>query len=160
VTKRKRTYNLRLIRATWPYTVQEVAALLQVHKGAVLRWLNEGLRADQSRRPFLIRGDELVRFLSERQQARKRKCRVQEFFCFKCRAPSTIYLNIVDIVIESASRFRMKALCADCGTPVNKMQAISNLEKIKSVFHVQELAGQHLIERAAANANSDLEGVS
>jgi hypothetical protein len=57
--RRKRRYNLPRIKATWPYTVQEVAELLCVHKNAVLRWLNDGLTEDRSQRPFLIRGTEL-----------------------------------------------------------------------------------------------------
>jgi excisionase family DNA binding protein len=38
---------VRLIKATWPYTVQEIAELFKIHKNAVLRWLREGLRADR-----------------------------------------------------------------------------------------------------------------
>jgi hypothetical protein len=157
VIERKRTYNVRLIKATWPYSVQEIAALLHVHKNAVLRWLNEGLQADKSQRPFLVRGDELIRFLSARQQSRKRKCGCTEFFCFKCRAPRETYLGIVDILVESADRFRMKGLCVVCGTPVNKMQGMRNLEKIKGIFNVMEMTGQHLMERPVPSANGDFE---
>jgi excisionase family DNA binding protein len=66
---RKRRYNVRSIKATLPYTVQEVAKLLGIHKHAVLRWLKGGLYADRSQRPFLIRGDELARFLNERHSS-------------------------------------------------------------------------------------------
>lgn len=157
MARRKRTYNLRLIKATWPYTVQEIAALFAVHKNAVLRWLKEGLHANKDKRPFLIRGDELIRFLSARQQSRKRKCSLTEFFCFKCRAPREAYLGIADVVIESPSRFRVKALCAVCSTAVNKVQGVKKLQKIQSIFHVQQLAGLHLIECVDASVNCDLE---
>ena len=46
--RKKRRYNIRRVKATWPYTVQEIAELLGVHKNAVLRWLHDGLRADRS----------------------------------------------------------------------------------------------------------------
>ena len=157
MAKRKRAYNVRLIKATWPYTVQEIAALLKVHKNAVLRWLNQGLQANRDKRPFLIRGDELIRFLTVRKHRNKHECNVTEFFCFKCRSPREAYLGIADVVIESPTRFRVKALCVLCGTAVNKMQGIKKLQKIQSVFHVQQLAGQHLIECISPSVNSDLE---
>ena len=157
MAKRKRAYNVRLIKATWPYTVQEIAALLKVHKNAVLRWLNQGLQANRDKRPFLIRGDELIRFLTVRKQSKKRECKVTEFFCFKCRAPREAYLGIADVVIESPTRFRVKALCAVCSTAVNKMQGIEKLQKVQTVFHVQQLAGQHLMECVNPSVNSDLE---
>jgi excisionase family DNA binding protein len=155
--RRKRRYNVRAMRATWPYTVQEIAELLGVHKNAVLRWLGDGLSADRSQRPFLIRGDELIRFLKQRQDGGRHKCRPEEFYCFRCRVPREACLGIVDIVIESATRLRLQALCAVCETTMNKVQNVSELPKIRNRFHVQQLAGEHLIERAGPSLNSDLE---
>ena len=155
--RKKRTYNTRLIRATWPYTVQEVSALFKVHKNAPLRWLKEGLQANGDGRPYLIRGDELMRFLRARQQGKKHCCKLREFFCFKCRVPREAYLNIADIIIESPYRFRVKALCAVCTTNVSKVQNIQKLAEIRTCFHLQQLEGQHLIERDEPSVNSDSE---
>ena len=154
--KRKR-YNTRLIKTTWPYTVQEIARLFNVHKNAPLRWLKEGLHADKIRNEYLIRGDELIRFLSDRHQKKKQKCGTNEFFCFKCRAPRRAYLDIADVVIISPSRFRLKGICTECGTPVNKAQGIRNLHKIQNCFHIQQMEGQHIIELIDPIVNSDME---
>jgi hypothetical protein len=155
--RRGRTYNLRLIKMTWPYTVQEVAAMFGVHKNAVLRWLKEGLQANKDKRPFLIRGDELSRFLSHRKLVRKQRCSWSQCFCFKCRAPREAYLGMVDVWIESSSRFRLKALCEECSTPMNKVQPIANLPRIQKSLHVQQLEERHLKGFAPASLNSDLE---
>jgi excisionase family DNA binding protein len=157
--RHKRRYNVRMIKATWPYSVQEIAELLGVHKNAVLRWLREGLQANRDRRPFLIRGDELARFLSARQAAKRRKCAATEFYCFKCRSPREAYLGIADVVIETSSKLRLKALCSVCSTSVNKVQGVRDLEKILSRFHVQELAGEHLLGSTAPSLNSGLENL-
>ena len=157
MAKRKRTYNVRLIKATWPYSVQEIAALYGLHKNAVLRWLKEGLQPNGDKRPHLIRGEELARFLTARQKGRKRKCSVREFYCFKCRAPREAYLGIADIVFLSPTRFRVKALCAVCSTPVNKVQGIASLQQIQKFFHVQQLTGEHLMASGDPSVNSDLE---
>jgi hypothetical protein len=155
--RRKRRYNTRLIKATWPYTVQEIAELFDIHKNAVLRWLKEGLNADRSQRPYLIRGDELTRFLGQRQNGKRQQCAPGQFFCFKCRVPREAYLGIADIKIESPTRFRINALCSVCDTSMNKVQSVRNLAKIKTLFHIQELNGEHLLECAALSLNSDLE---
>lgn len=155
--KRRRNYNLRRIKATWPYTAPEVAKTLGIHKNAVLRWLKEGLRANRDKRPFLIRGDELIRFLSARQQSRRQKCAADEFYCFKCRVPRKAYLNIADVEFVSPSRFRVKAICEVCSTALNKMQGAGNLAKIQQTFHVQQLAELHLNEGASPNLKRDKE---
>jgi hypothetical protein len=155
--RRKRRYNVRRIKATWPYSVQEIAGLFAIHKNAVLRWLKEGLTANRDQRPFLIRGDELTRFLTARQNGNRQKCAPDEFFCFKCRTPRGAYLGMADIVIESPTRLRVKALCGICDTLVNKVQSVRNLEQIKTRFDVQQLTGEHLLECAAPSLNSDLE---
>jgi excisionase family DNA binding protein len=157
VSKHKRTYNVRLIKATWPYSVQEVAALYGLHKNAVLRWLKDGLQANGDGRPYRIRGSELARFLSARQRGRKRKCGPKEFYCFKCHAPREAYLGMADIVFSSPTRFRVKAICAVCSTTINKVQGIRNLRKIQESFHVQQMTGEHLLERTDPSVNSDLE---
>jgi hypothetical protein len=151
-----RTYNVRRIKATWPYTVQEIAELFRIHKNAVLRWLKDGLRANKDQRPFLIRGEELIRFLNARQTRKKCKCTATEFYCFKCRGPREAYLGIVDIAIESPARLRVKSLCAICSTPINKVQNARDLPKIKNRFHVQQLTGERILDRTVASLNSDL----
>lgn len=155
--RRGRSYNVRLPKATWPYTVQEVAALFGVHKNAVLRWLREGLQANTDKRPFLIRGDELIRFLRHRKLVRQQECSWSQCFCFCCRAPREPYLGMVDVSIESPSRFRMKALCEQCGTQMNKVQSITTLPRVQKLLHVQQLEKRHLKGSATASVNSDLE---
>jgi hypothetical protein len=146
---------VRRIKATWPYSVQEIAELFGIQKNAVLRWLKDGLQANRDQRPFLIRGDELARFLTARQANYRRKCTATEFYCFRCRAPREAYLGIADVIIENPFRLRVKSLCSVCSTPINKVQRVCDLAKIQVWFHVQELAGEHLLDSTAPSLNSD-----
>ncbi len=154
---RKRTYNVRLIKATWPYTVQEIADLFGLHKNVVLRWLKEGLHADRSSRPFLIRGDELSRFLSARMAKRRTKCAPDQFYCFKCRGPSEAYLGIADVAIETPTTLRLMSICAVCSTRVSKAQAVRDLPRIRTRFKIQQLTGEHVLGRSDASVNVDSE---
>jgi hypothetical protein len=155
--KRKRTYNLRLIKMTWLYSVQEIAARYGLHKGTVLRWLDEGLRLNDDLRPYRIRGDELARFLGARQKTRKHKCRPNEFYCFKCREPREAFMGIADIDFEAPTRFRVKSICAVCNTRISKVQALRNLAKIQNSFHVQQLMGEHIPACLNPSVNTDSE---
>ena len=157
MAKGTRRYNLRLIKATWPYVVPEIAEVLGVHEGSVLRWIKEGLTPNPGSKPYLIRGTELQRFLIARQSKPVKTCAQAELYCFKCRAPRRAYLDIVDIVIESPKRLRLKGLCAVCGTNLNKTQSARDLPAIRDRFNVQELTGEHLLERDTPNLNVDLE---
>ena len=67
---------------------------------------------------------------------------------------------MADIVIESPTRLRVLALCSVCETPINKVQSVRDLPKIKERFNVQQLAGEHLIERASPSLNSDFGGMT
>lgn len=137
------------------YTVQEIADLFDLHKNAVLHWLKDGLNANPDGRPYLIRGDELIRFLNERQKSKKQKCALDELFCFKCRTPRKAYEGIVDLTIETPTCFRIKGLCVVCGTRVNKVQGIKNLAKIEDCFHIQQREDLRIREGVNSSVNSD-----
>ena len=154
--KRKRTYNPRLIKATAAYSPRELADVYRLHKNAVLRWKKDGLKPIDESRKYLFRGNEIIRFLPARQKSRKRKCTQTEFYCFKCRVPRGARDGAASVVIESSSRFRVKAQCAVCGTPVNKVQGIQNLPQIENCFRVLRLEGRRLIECANPSVNSDI----
>lgn len=141
----RRTYNLRRIKATFAYAIPEVAALLGVHKNAVIQWGKQGLTIDRSGRPHLVRGSDLQRFLETRQRSRKHRCRAEEFYCFKCRAPREAALGIADLAILSPTRMRLSAICASCESRINKVQAVRDLPKVAKAFHLQELRGRHLL---------------
>lgn len=156
VRTRSRRYNLRRIKATYPYSVPEVARLLCVHKNAVLRWLKQGLSADGPPRLRLIRGEALIRFMSERQQARRRKCKLTEFFCFRCRVQREALPGSAAVVREGPHRLRLTAKCVACATAVNKVQGLQALTKIRAAFDLGQLDQGHLRECADASVDGAL----
>lgn len=153
----KRTYNTRLLKATMPYTVQEIAELYGLHKNVVRRWFKVGLQPIDQRKPFLVRGAELARFLKARQVARKAKCRPHEFYCLKCRAPRQPFGNMVDVIQESPRLIRVKAVCDTCGTAINKGQSLHNLPLLEKTFSVQQRTGFDLFHYTEPRLNVDME---
>ena len=63
--------NPRLVKIYRNYSVEEIARLFGLHKNTVRNWLKQGLPAIDDRRPILILGRELSRFLQERRQKAK-----------------------------------------------------------------------------------------
>jgi hypothetical protein len=155
--KRKRTYNIRLIKATVSYSPYEIAILFGLHKNAVLRWKKDGLQTIDGRKPYLIRGNILKAFLDERQKNRKQKCAADEFFCVRCRAPCRAREGQAEVVFERLKIIRLKAICALCGTPMNKAQSAKNLAEIMKIFYVQKLEGSHISGCIDPSVNSDTE---
>jgi hypothetical protein len=86
---RKRHPNPRLAKIHRNYTVEEVAALFDVHKNSVRNWVKGGLPTSDDRRPMLILGRDLVAFLQARRVKNKRPCQPGEIYCMRCRVAQT-----------------------------------------------------------------------
>src|SRR5262249_12340917 len=66
--------NPRLVKVHRNYSVEEIARLLALHKNTVRNVRRQGLAAIDDRRPTLIVGQELTRFLQDRRRKSKQVC--------------------------------------------------------------------------------------
>jgi len=73
--------NPRLAKLHRTYSVEEVARLFKLHKNTVRNWLKQGLTPIDDRRPILILGKELSRFLQERRHKAKQVCGPGRIYC-------------------------------------------------------------------------------
>lgn len=101
------------------YRIDEAARCLGVCKATVRRWVSDGLPAVSDKRPFLIRGADLIAFLNARK-AKRRRCDLGECFCVKCRAPKRPIAHGAHITLSRAGRPQLRGECADCGTSMMK----------------------------------------
>ena len=114
-----RSPSWRRIRLHRNYTVDEAARALGVAKGTVRRWLKVGLPSIADRRPLLILGVDLVGFLRARR-AKKATCRLDECYCFSCRAPRRPAFNAVEFIPLTSKGGNLRALCEECSTVMHK----------------------------------------
>src|SRR5262249_36537060 len=133
---RKLTYNIRLIRSTTCYSIQEVAELFRLHPNAVRRWLKVGLRTIDGRRPLYIHGSELAQFLEARQRGRKRRCAPDELYCCRCRAPRRPAGGQVAVEQLNARQILIRAMCELCGSRMNRGGPIRRLLDLPKLFTV------------------------
>ncbi len=143
---KQRTYDTRLICIGLSYSVQEIAELYGLHKNAVLRWIKGGLPVIDDKKPYLIHGSELVAYLKNKQQGRKRKCQPDEFFCCKCRAPRKALENLADITIRNEIKLSISGLCAVCNTQMHRVGTVKKLAEYQKIFLIRTIQGQHITE--------------
>lgn len=153
---KKRTYNLRRIRIGQSYSVLEISELFGVHKNAISRWIKDGLRPTDQHKPYLIHGSVLAEYLRKKQSGRKRKCRPEEFYCCKCRAPRRAWENLADIKIQNEAKLFITGICAVCETSVNRMGATGKLAEYQKIFTVQTIQDERIRETAPPTVNSDM----
>lgn len=122
-------YNTHRISKRKTYTVNEIAALFDIHTKTIHLWSTQGLRAVEGSFPHLIPGEELARFLDERQNKRKCKLAVDELYCVKCQQarkglPDTIDIIVTQKRMGGGKTFIIKkARCEICGGKMNRFDA-------------------------------------
>jgi ribosome biogenesis SPOUT family RNA methylase Rps3 len=82
-----RRFNTKLIRKRRTYTTKDIAALFGMHTRSVQQWIaKNGLSPiEGSSNPYLIYGETLYDFLTQKKQKRKCSLQANEFYCFKCK---------------------------------------------------------------------------
>ena len=122
MSKKKRTYPLRLIRENYTYSLDQIADMYGVDLATVRRWIRfEGLERLPKTRPYLVHSTALRRFLEKRQKSRKQKCGDQEAYCLKCRCPRTPLSGTGRADQQPNGCIRFHAACATCGRKINRV---------------------------------------
>lgn len=142
--RRSRTYNTRLIKRAATYTPDEIAGLYRVHINSVRQWMTSGLSPIDEKRPILIHGSTLFKYLNQKQAKRKRCCSPSQFYCFGCREPRKPLDNLVMIEKQGEHIIRLRAICEVCGTRLNKAGSQSKLAEYSKIFSVQPLDTPHI----------------
>lgn len=139
----KRSPDLRKIRTTRVYRVQDIANALDREARTVRTWIKAGLPTLDDRGTALVDGAALKSWLKERNASRKQKCLPDEFYCCKCTKPRNARLGSVSFHARNAKTITIKALCVHCGTRMNKAAASADIAEIQVQLqpHMPRLTG-------------------
>ncbi len=141
---RRRRPNPRLVKIHRNYTVEEVARTLGAHKNTVRAWITKGLPTIDSRRPTLIHGLDLARFLETRRKAAKQTCDPGQIYCVKCRFPKTPAGRMADYIPITATSGNLRGICPDCEILIHRRVSRAKLDCVRSNL---EVAFPHLEPR-------------
>jgi excisionase family DNA binding protein len=149
--------NYQLIKIHRNYDPGEIADLLRVHKNTVLRWIKTGLPLVETRRPFLILGEDLRAYLKQIRVGKKQKCQLWEMYCFKCRAPKKPAFGEVDFKPRVEPMGNLVGLCPDCSTVMNRSINRAALDRLKGDLKVSfPVVQEHIVGSNSPSLNSDL----
>jgi hypothetical protein len=157
--RRKRSYNVRLVKRDLCYAPQEIAELFGIHVQAVRRWIKGGLQTIDERKPFLVHGSDLIQFLTERQSSRKRRCRPDQLFCCHCRLPKRPRDGAVSVQMFNETQLNLAGRCEECRSPMNRVGSVGRLDEYRRIFVVKTIAPPRLGENASTPVIRHLEGI-
>jgi excisionase family DNA binding protein len=134
---RRHRIDPRLAKSHRTYTVEEVARLFGVHRHTVRTWLKAGLLAIDDRRPILILGLELRRFLESRRAARKRPTPPGMIYCLRCREPRPPAGGIADYQPRSAGAGDLIGICPVCEAMLYRRVNFAKLGAVRGPLEVR-----------------------
>jgi len=154
---KKRHPNHRLVKIHRNYTVEEIANLFGVHKNTVRNWVKKGLTPIDGRRPMLVLGHDLAKFLRTRRTKNKQTCKPGELYCVRCRAPRFPAGNMAEYSPVTEKFGNLTAICPDCDAIMNQRMNWARIVELSGKMDItfpEEL--QHIVKRTKPTVNSDL----
>ena len=157
--QRKQRLDIRKIRLSKCYSVQEAAMLLGVTPGTVRACIRRGLPVLEKCNPPLIPGDGMKAWLKARAKARKHHCQPDELYCCRCRSPQKAKPGSVEITPRNKKTVSIRALCDSCGTKMNRAGSLAGIAEIRAAFGLNTVDPESLAvcENPAVNQHSEKE---
>jgi len=153
-------YNPNRVKVNRSYTYEELAAVFGIHKNTIAAWVKGGLPCMNERRPFLILGRDAKVFLQERRVNKKQKCKENEFYCVRCKAPVKPAENFVEYTPITDTKGRLTGLCECCECCegiVNKFISYASVDAYSLIFTLEKPIGlEHIKDTPTPLLNSDL----
>ncbi len=110
-------YNLARINTNMSYTLHEITDRLNINHKTCLRWIQDGLAiVDGSKKPILILGSTLKKFLTNKHMKKQFKLGRSEFYCLTCKKPTMAKRGSNKILSG-----RKTALCRVCNGKISRI---------------------------------------
>jgi hypothetical protein len=128
--------NPRLVKIHRNYSVEEVARLFGLHKNTVRTWLKQGLAAIDERRPTLVLGRELWRFLHGRRRSAKQSCGPGRIYCIACRTPKVPAGKMADCTPIGHLAGNLCGICPDCDRLIYRRVNLAKIDAVRGDLEI------------------------
>lgn len=122
-----RRFSTRGISKDRVYTYKIAARRVGVSEATFRKWPKSGLRVIAERRPFLVRGADLIEFLQRREAGRTVIVAKGQFYCLRCKAPRNPCEGSVTYSATTVLTGRLSGVCAVCGGKVGQFCSAANV---------------------------------
>lgn len=129
------------VKVHYSYAVQELAAILGVHKNTVRNWQSAGLQPVDSNRPLLFNGQVVRDFLIKRQKDRKFPCPPGTLYCLRCRQPRAPAAGSVEYRPSKSSSGNLRAICNACEGVMHRRVREADIARVMPGCRVQSRQG-------------------
>jgi helix-turn-helix protein len=152
----RRHPNPKLVKIHRNYTVEEAARKLGVHKNSVRAWIKSGLPVMNERRPTLIYGLDLLRFLQTRRKSARRPCPPGHMYCLRCRVPQRPAGDMADYVPMAVASGNLRGICPSCETLMHRRINLMQLEALRAILDISiRQAFPHIGDGQSLSVNCD-----
>ncbi len=124
-----RRMSLRGIAKDRVYTLKLAARAIGKSEATLRKWRHEGLRTIDDKRPYLVRGGDLILFVDKMEAARKSPLSDGQFHCMGCHASRPPRDGVVHYVDNNARTGRLVATCAECGAKMGRFCSAAEKEQ-------------------------------
>jgi hypothetical protein len=144
--------NPRLVKIHRNYSVEDIARRFGIHKNTVRSWLKQGLAAIDDRRPTLITGRELLRFLQERRQRARQSCGPGRIYCIACRAPKVPAGKMADCIPTGPLAGNLCGICPDCHRLIYRRVNLAKIDAVRGELEITVTRPRARIGESAASS--------
>jgi hypothetical protein len=128
--------NPRLVKLHRNYSVEEIARLFDLHKNTVRHWLKQGLAAIDDRRPRLVLGSSLSRFLQERRLKGKQPCGPGRIYCVACRAPKAPAGQMAECIPTGPRTGNLRGICPHCDRLIYRRVNLAKIDAVRGELEI------------------------
>ncbi len=111
---------------------------------------SKGCPTIDDRRPDLILGRELSRFLHERRQKAKQSCGPGRIFCIACRAPKVPAEKMADCTATGTLAGSLCGICPDCGRLIYRRVNLAKIDAVRGELEITFTQPRARIARSTA----------
>lgn len=130
------------VKQVLTYTVEEAADALGVTTATVRNYIRRGLPVMANKRPALLSGQEIRRFLRAERRAKKSPLAPNELRCPSCQTGRRPFGMLVDAEPINQNTAILKGLCEVCEAPSSRFVATNRLSEFAETFDITERASK------------------
>lgn len=134
--------NPMAVKQVLTYTVEEAANALDVTTATVRNYIRRGLPVMADKRPALLSGQEIRRFLRAERRANKSPLARDELRCPSCQQGRRPFGMLVDVEPINPKTAILKGFCEVCEAPSSRFVATNRLPEFAETFDITERASK------------------